>query len=230
MNNKEQKRIYRKINSRNIVINHACEVGVYLPQTSNIIDFIKKGVRASLVEADPETVKVLTEYFKGYSVKIFPVAVWSTSGTVRLSRAAASTFVSEIHSSPAIVNDNYTKRLDNSFEVKCVVFSEIDGGDIDLLSIDIEGGEWNVIKNLTSRPKIISVETHGKYYTNPFLQEIYNWMDENQYIAWYKDDSDTVFVKKGITRPTLADRMITVLSKSKILFKKFKRLFKNRVK
>jgi FkbM family methyltransferase len=228
MNTQEQKKIYRKIRSRNIGIGHACEVGVYLPQTSNIIDFIKEGVRASLVEADPETVKILTDYFKSYSVKIFPVAVWSASGTVRLSRAAASTFVSEIQSSPAIVNDKYKVNLDNSFEVKCAVFSEIDEGDIDLLSIDIEGGEWNVIKFMKSRPKVISVETHGKYYTNPFINEINQWMTENLYIIWYQDASDTVFAKKGIVEPSIIDLVETSLAKAKIYWKKFKRLFKEK--
>lgn len=226
MNTKEQKKIYRKIKSKGIAIDHACEVGVYLPETSNIIDFIKDGVRASLVEADPNTVKILEEYFKNYPVTIYPVAVWSEAGTVRLSRAAASTFVSAIQSSPAIVNDNYTTRIENSFEVKAVVFSEIDRGDIDLLSVDIEGGEWNVIKNLKSRPKFISVETHGKYYTNPFIKEINGWMDENQYVPWYKDSSDTVFVKKDLLEPALIDKLDTTLSMAGVAFKKFKRRFK----
>ena len=228
MNDKEQKKLHQKIKSRGIRIDHACEVGVYLPQTSNIIDFIKEGVRASLVEADPDTVTILREYFKDYSVTIFPVAVWSTSGTIRLSRAAASTFVSELESSPAIVNDKYKVNIDNSFEVKCVVFSEIDEGNIDLLSIDIEGGEWHVIRNLRSRPKVISVETHGKYYTNPFLKEIRRWMSEQDYMVWYKDASDTVFVRRGVTQPSLLDKIETLLFEGKVVWKKFKRLFKKK--
>jgi FkbM family methyltransferase len=226
MNTKEQKKIYRKVKSRNISINHACEVGVYLPQTSNIIDFINEGVRSSLVEADPETVAILNNYFSKYNVTIYPVAVWSNSGTVRLSRAAASTFVSELESSPAIINDKYKVEVDNSFEVKCVVFSEIDEGDIDLLSVDIEGGEWNVIKDMNSRPKIISVETHGKYYTNPFITEITQWMAENQYVLWFKDASDTVFMKNGLGKPLLSDQLETGLAEAKIRWKKFKRMFK----
>lgn len=228
MNDKEQKRIYRKIKSRNLSIDHVCEVGVYLPQTSNIIDFIKEGRRASLVEADPKTVSILEDYFKGYNVAIFPVAVWSSSGTVRLSRAAASTFISELKSSPAIVNDKYKVDFDNSFEVKCVVFSEIDKGDIDLLSVDIEGGEWHVINHLISRPKVISVETHGKYYTNPFINEITQWMSDNQYRLWFKDSSDTVFLKNELGKPSLSDQLETSLSEAKIRWKKFKRVFKKK--
>lgn len=228
MNTKEHKKFYRKIKLRGIPINHACEVGVYLPQTSNIIDFIKEGVQSSLVEADPDTVKILKEYFKDYNITIYPVAVWSESGTIRLSRAAASTFVSELESSPAIVNDKYKVTVENSIEVKCVVFSEIDDGTIDLLSIDIEGGEWNVIKNLKSRPKVISVETHGKYYTNPFIKEINQWMVNENYIIWYKDLSDTVFVKNGVAKPSMFDKTESLLFEGKIAWKKFKRYFKKK--
>jgi len=226
MNSNEQKKIYRKIKSRKLAIHHSCEVGVYLPQTSNIIDFIKEGVRASLVEADPETVQILRVYFKEYNVTIFPVAVWCQSGTIRLSRAAASTFVSELESSPAIVNDKYKVTLDNSFEVSCVVFSEIDDGSIDLLSIDIEGGERYVIRNLKSKPQVISVETHGKYYTNPFIKEIKQWMTENGYVIWYQDSSDTVFIKKGIIKPSVQDKVETLLFQGKLRWKKFKRIFR----
>lgn len=228
MNNQEQKKIYRKVKARGISIDHVCEVGVYLPETSNIIDFIKGGTRASLVEADPKTVSILENYFKEYNVTIFPIAVWSSSGTVRLSRAAASTFVAELASSPAIVNDKYKVDFDNTFEVKCVVFSEIDKGDIDLLSIDIEGGEWHVINHLKSRPKIISVETHGKYYTNPFIDEINRWMEKNQYVLWFKDASDTVFMNRELGKPTLIDQLGTSLAEAKIRWKKFKRIFKKK--
>jgi FkbM family methyltransferase len=226
MNSKDRKKIYQKIKSRGVKIDHACEVGVYLPATSNIIDFIKDGVRGSLVEADPNTVKILEEYFRNYSVTIHPVAVWSEAGTVRLSRAAASTFVSAIQSSPAVINDKYVTSFSNSFDVKAVVFSEIDTCDIDLLSVDIEGGEWHVINNLKSRPKVISVETHGKYYTNPFIEEINRWMHENGYVRWYKDSSDTVFIKKGSFEPSFFDNLDTFLSMTGVAFKKFKKKFK----
>jgi hypothetical protein len=43
-----------------------------------------------------------------------------------------------------------------------------------LLSVDTEGCEWYALKNLKSRPKVISLETHGKYYTNAYIKEILN--------------------------------------------------------
>ncbi len=220
------KQIYQKSKERNLSFSHVCEVGVYLPETSNIIDFIKDGIRATLVEADPDTVEKIKSYFEGYDITLHPCAVWDRNGTIRLSKAKASTFVSELKSSPAIENDRYEIRESETFEVPCKIFTEIDTSDIDLLSIDIEGSEWFVIKYLTSIPKVISVETHGKYYTNPYIHEIEKWMHEKNYIIWYKDGSDTVFIQKGLLTPSVSDKLDTSISELKIRWKKLKRLFK----
>lgn len=226
MNTRENKLIYTRLKKRNIQFKHVCEVGVYLPETSNIIDFIKDGVKATLVEADPDTVKKIKEYFSGYSIKVWPVAVWDESGVIKLSKAAASTFVTQLQSSPAIVNDQYKVSEENTFEVPCHKFSEIDDGTIDLLSVDIEGGEWYVIKHLVSRPNVISIETHGKYYTNPYIKEIESWMLRENYVPWYKDLSDTVFIKKDFLKPLLSEILSTRLAILKLSWKKFKRIFK----
>ncbi len=220
------KQIYRKSKKRNLTYRHVCEVGVYLPETSNVIDFIKDGIRATLVEADPETVEKIRAYFKGYNIQLHPCAVWERNGTIKLSKAQASTFVSELKSSPAIENDRYEIKESETFEVSCKAFSEIDTGDIDLLSIDIEGSEWFVIKHLISRPKTISVETHGKYYTNPYIHEIKKWMQDNDYITWYKDGSDTVFIQKRLFTPSWKDKVYIAFNNLKIRWKKLKRLFK----
>jgi FkbM family methyltransferase len=201
-------------------------VGVYLPETSNIIDFIKEGVRATLVEADPDTVIKIKEYFAGYPIEVVPVAVWDESGVIQLSKAAASTFVTQLKSSPAIVNDQYQVNEKNTFKVPCRKFSEIDDGTIDLLSVDIEGGEWYVVKHLISRPNVVSIETHGKYYTNPFIKEIESWMMQENYTIWYKDLSDTVFIKKGFLQPDFSEAISTRLALLKLSWKKFKRIFK----
>jgi FkbM family methyltransferase len=228
MNTKPSKRIYRKLKKRDIVFHHVCEVGVYLPETSNIIDFIKEGIRTTLVEADAVTNEKIKSFFRGYPITLFPVAVWDYNGTIKLSKAEASTFVTELKSSPAIINDKYIVREENTFEVPCMIFSDIDDGTIDLLSIDIEGCEWYVIKYLKSRPSVISVETHGKYYTNPFIREIRSWMEKENYIPWYKDGSDTVFIKNTLFLPGINDKMETFLAECKLRWKRFKRIFKKK--
>lgn len=220
------KRIFKKLKARGIRLQHVCEVGVYLPDTSNVIDFIKAGVRTTLVEADPETVQKIHWAFDRFNVTIHAVAVWDTPGVLRLSKAASSTFATELPSSPALENDRYVVSEDNIIEVPSVVFSSIDDGSIELLSIDIEGAEWYVLKHLRSAPKVLSVETHGKYYTNPYIREILAWLREHEYELWYRDGSDSVFIKRGLFKVSAADKMERFLADAKTRWKKVKRNFK----
>src|ERR1700682_2856791 len=99
--------LYKKLKAKNIRFDHVCEAGVYLPEYSNIIDFIKQGIRATLVEADPVTVQKIRDYYRDYNVTVFPFAVWDHNGMITLSKAHASTFVTALPNSPAIVNDHY---------------------------------------------------------------------------------------------------------------------------
>ena len=208
MNFESSKLIFRKIKSRSISIGKVCEVGVYLPETSNIIDFINSGHTALLVEPDPDSIKAIKSYFKEYNnIKLYPKAIYKHSGSLVLSKAGPSTFVADLPHSPALVNDQHVISDENSLVVDCDLFSNIDDGDIDLLSIDTEGSEWYVLSTMISRPKIISVETHGKFYTNPFLDRITHWMEQENYDIWYKDKSDTVFYKRGIFEPKLLDKL-----------------------
>jgi FkbM family methyltransferase len=216
------RRIHQKIKTRNIPIHHAAEVGVYIPETSNVIDFINEGIRTTLVEADPAINEKIRSFFKGKNIELHPYAVWDREGTIKLSKANASTFVTELKSSPAIENDKYVVKEEDTFEVACVPFSKIDDGTIDFLSIDIEGSEWYVIKHLKSRPKVLSIETHGKYYTNPFIKEIGDWTTKNNYVTWYKDGSDTVFVRADVFAPSVADKLTTMIEELKIQWKKLK--------
>ncbi len=221
--------LYKKAGKKRIsVCAHVGEAGVYLPEYSNIIDFIRQGIRATLIEADPETVEKIRAYYRDYNVTVFPFAVWDNDGFITLSKAHASTFVTSLAGSPAIVNDSYRVKESETFRVACKKFSELDDGQIDLLSIDIEGSEWYVIKYLVSRPRIISVETHGKYYTNPFISEILSWMRGQGYVIWYKDRSDTVFVHQDAFLPGLGDKLTTRLREGIIAWKKFKRIFKKK--
>ena len=55
-----------------------------------------------------------------------------------------------------------------------------------------------MLKYLRSQPKVLSIETHGKYYTNPFIQNINAWLKKHKYVLWYKEDSDSVYIKEGL--------------------------------
>ena len=79
----------------------------------------------------------------------------------RICLSRSSSFISSSNSSPAIINDSYDKENNTTVKVKAKKFSSEDPGNIDLISIDIEGSEWFVIKNMISRPNVVSIETHG---------------------------------------------------------------------
>ena len=207
MNWKINSELYKQCKTKGLTFNHVCEVGVYLPETSNILDFIFEGVKATLVEPDPKNVKAIHEFFKNNeNISVFPYAVFDYNGVIELSQRESSTFVSSLPSSPALVNDSYQKNKSDNFEVECKTFDKIDDGSIDLLSIDTEGCEWYVIKNIKSRPNVISIETHGKSYINPFMKEITEWFQNNHYVIWYKDNSDSVYIKENLFTITQKER------------------------
>jgi FkbM family methyltransferase len=227
MNTRSNKLLYRKVSSKTIPIQKVCEVGVYLPETSNIIDFIKEGKETILVEPEPNSIQAIKSYFQDYSnVTLIPVAIYKHNGTLTLAKAEASTFVSDLPMSPALINDQYQIDATKNIDVECKVFSDIDEGDIDLLSIDTEGSEWYVLLTMVSRPKIISIETHGKFYVNPFLKDIKNWMKENDYQVWFKDNSDSVFCKKGLFNLSLKEKMTLSLAMINVWFRRNKKYIK----
>ena len=218
------KEIYLRCKSKDFQPKHVAEVGVYKPRDSNIIDFIEHNTRATLVEPDPNCVKAIKEYFHDRDqVNLYPVAVYDRNGTIELVNRDASTFVRSLSRSPALVNDKYKVRDEDAFEVEARIFSDIDDGTIDLLSVDVEGSEWYVIKHLVSTPKVISVETHGKYYLNPFLKEIMNWMREHQYILWYKNNSDSVYIREGAFPITMWEKIWLRLKETHLQLRRLKR-------
>lgn len=187
---------------------HVAEVGVYLPEASNIYDFIQAGTRCTLVEPDPSSIeKIRRSFAANRNVTLHTVAVYDTNGKLELVHREASTFAADLASSPAIINDGY--KIDNrdKFTVEAVTFDRIDDGTIDLLSVDTEGSEWFVIKHMKSRPAIISLETHGAAYVNHYLSEILAWMQQNNYRVWYKDKTDSVFARRDRIEVTFADRI-----------------------
>lgn len=215
-------RLYKKCKQKNYSPRHVAEVGVYLPSTSNVVDFARQGIRTTLVEAHPTYVAEIRTYFQDYpNVSLHPVAVADTPGQLSIVTRGASTYAKHIVHSPPVVNDAYQLDQDDVITVPAERFDRIDDGSIDLLSVDIEGSEWYVIKYLKSRPVVLSVETHGKLYTNPFFSEISAWMRDNGYRVWYKDNSDTVYLNVSLSSPTLAERVI-------LHFKNFQLRFRTR--
>ncbi len=223
------KAIFLKSQKRHLSFQHVCEVGVYWPETSNILDFILQDLRTTLVEADPTCIEKIKIYFTNrQNIRLYPVAVYDHNGTIEMVQRNASTFVGQLAESPAIVNDDYQLSESDKYMVETVQFSQIDDGSIDLLSVDIEGCEWYVLKYMKSRPKVISLEMHGKHYTNPFTNEILSWIQANGYKVWYKDISDTVFVKTELFELSLSEKIRLSLMELYLFWRRNKRFWRKR--
>ncbi|SMM99286.1 hypothetical protein SPONN_408 [uncultured Candidatus Thioglobus sp.] len=192
------------IQKTGIKYQHVVEVGVFKPETANTLDFIKKGTFCTLFEANPDIAKQIFDKFdKQYNIKVHSVALSSFKGTIKLYNAGASSFCETIDHSPAIMHDGKSKDKLSFIEVPSEKFSTFDKGDIDILSIDIEGGEWDVINDMVSRPKVICIETQSRDYINPNIEKITQWLEVNDYQIWFVDDTDTIFVKNGLVKYNL---------------------------
>ncbi len=204
--------LYKKIVQKKINPKYVVEVGVYNAESSNVYNFIINGVETLLVEPDPACINDIENHFKKLkNVKLCKKAIYDYCGELKLVKRGASTFVSDLIKTPAKINDGYKYDDKDTFVVECITFDKIDNRMIDVISIDIEGGEWYVLKNLLSRPSIISIETHGDAYKNNFLKEINSWAKKNFYEVYYKTKTDTVFYKKGIFNLTLLDKIKVVI-------------------
>ncbi len=224
MNTQPLKMLYVKLRQKGYEPTHVAEVGVWAPETSNIFDYIQAGIRTTLVEPDPESVRRIEALFgQKPNVTLHPVAAYDFDGTLELSQRDASTFVSALESSPAIVNDGYVVSEDDQFTVECTTFDKIDDGSIDLISIDTEGSEWYVIKYMASRPHVISIETHGAAYTHPHIDDIESWMAANNYELFFKDKSDSVYVQSGRIRVTLVDKVKLAWKNAMLAIRRFRK-------
>lgn len=193
------------------------EVGAAHPRTHRLSEFIARGNKVILIEANPRLYFCLTKGFnegdfkdswpqlppapyafegleKHSNVEILHAAIVDVPGKTIVFERNASSFVQGIMS-PARVNDGYQEDLKDGYEVPGITIGSIDDGNIDVLLADAEGSEWFCIKHLKSRPKVIVLELFGWRYQNPYLKEIMSWMSKNGYMLLERDGSDALFVR-----------------------------------
>ena len=223
-------RLYEVMNKKKIFPKYVAEVGVWHPNTSNVYSYIMDEVKTMLVEPDPESIKLIKAEFNKPYVKLYEVALCDFDGKVELCQRGSSTFVSSLSNTPAIANDNCNIDKSEIFTAKAIKFSNIDNGDIELISIDTEGSEWFVIKNMISRPVVISIETHGGIYVNSYSKEIKHWMQENNYSLLYKNKSDSVYVLKNRIKFNFLDKIKLVIQQLFIWLKKQKKKISKKIK
>ena len=217
-------KLTKKLKEKDYEPYHICEVGVWHPKTSNIKYYIEKDIKTLLIEPDSESIALIKKEWgckKNLILKTF--ACTDFEGTIDLHKAGSSSFISSCNNSPAIVNDSFDIKNNISTKVDAKKFSSEDPGDIDLISIDTEGSEWFVIKNMLSRPNIISIETHGGYYINPYINEIKQWMTEYNYILWFKDNSDSVYIKKGVIEVKFNEILFLIVKNIHLFFRRYRK-------
>ena len=183
---------------------HVVEVGVNEPERCSVADFIRRGVKTTLVEPLPWCVKNLIQAFP-FATVIEAVCA-EQAGSVTLYDRGEGAWIETVPAGSAPdEHPNHSGIKRESFEkqykrvVKAVRFAdEIDAEDIDILCVDTEGAEWFVISQMIkARPRLVRVETHFSHsgYQNPYLREITDRMSLLGYTKLIEDVSDTLWIR-----------------------------------
>lgn len=183
-------------------INHIAEVGVWTPKVCRSKPFILAGKRVELFEPEPNAYQQLVDAYKRYpNTTVYNIAITDHEGEETLVWCDQGSFLANVEKPPLKQDDFHhvwTPEYYNSrpkLTVKCDTWAKYDDGTIDMLLLDMESSEWHVIKELRSRPRIIGVETHCENRsTNPFINEIHDFMNQNYYKVWFKNTLDTYYI------------------------------------
>ncbi len=203
--------LYDAVKSQNLPIKSVAEVGVLAFKDSVVKNFCIDGIKCDLYEAVPEFCEKIRKEITRYpNITLKEYAVSDYNGDMEMCMVGPSTFDASIEHAPAIDHDGIDKSSVETLKVACRDFSEVDEGQYDIVSIDIEGGEWKVLSRMRSRPLVISLETQCRDYLNPYIGSITDWMFENGYKVWIWNNTDTIFYKG--TPPALGIKN-TLLSK-----------------
>jgi len=190
------KKIFELISKAGMTISKAAEIGVYNFETSAIKPLIEHGIKCDLYEAIPTYCEEIEKAIASFQhTKLVNCAVADYNGEMTLYLAGPSTFNATQRESPAINHDKLDVTKATPIIVQCRDFQDLDIGDYDYVSVDVEGGEFNILKRMTSRPAVINLETQSRDYVNPRLGSITDWMVENDYKIWFRNDTDTLFIK-----------------------------------
>lgn len=173
------------------------EVGVGEAWQSRSSHFDDNTSEFSLFEPNPISFAQIQEKFGNKeNFKLFNFALGSQTTKKNLFLAGASSYIEGVDS-PEIKHNPNASNEKTKILIDIVDIREIDTGDIDILLIDAEGSEFDIIKNLISRPQKIIVEmfSFGVGYKNPNFDEIIKWMNINNYITSDDKGEDFVFNK-----------------------------------
>lgn len=174
---------------------HIVEIGC--AGVSSLHHLITPNSKVQIIEPHPNHVAATRFVYKNMpNVEIHGVAIWKEMGTIRLYDNGLSSFVDGIHS-PAVVNDGFDPEGKSGFIVDARTFDEFDDGTIDMIEIDMEGGEWYAMEKMASRPYFITIEMEYNSYRNPHFDDISEWMITNGYDLFQKHDANHTYKKQS---------------------------------
>lgn len=186
------------------ILNVFCEIGVYFwdENGKNYCRFYQQAndeKQIILVEPLPKCIDNIKIHIKNKNnIILYPYAISNKNGYTIIYDQGAATFIEEVKGKTPYDTFWSHNELKNQCLVETITFDRIDPKNIDVLFIDTEGSEYFVLQFLQSRPKIIAIETHyseyNNHYINPYIEEIREWIKNNNYEMWYTDESDTYFI------------------------------------
>ena len=192
--------------TRSIHLNprHVVEIGVNEPQRCSVADFIRGGVKATLVEPLPWCAKNLNAAFP--FARVIEAVCAEQAGEITLYDRGEGAWIESVPAGSAPdEHPSHSGIKRSEFEqqykrtVKAIRFAdEIDAEDIDIICVDTEGAEWFVIGQMhKARPRLVRVETHFSHsgYRNPYLREITERMAALGYNKLVEDVSDTLWIR-----------------------------------
>jgi len=180
--------------------------GEYVSNTSCLADL---GWFGYYIEPVPEYYKKCIERHEcNKNVKVINLAIGEDTQEVEINVSGVLSSIDKT-STKRFSQLDWSKTLisDKTINVKQISLNEfLDKNNIstefELLSIDVEGYELNVLKGFDIgywKPKIVIIELHDQNHDYkdvwPKMDEIVNYMDENQYKVIFKDFTNTVYCK-----------------------------------
>lgn len=158
------------------------EIGVGPPNICKSSFFINyPHIQCSLFEPNPVLFNKLRECFEKYSnFHLYNCAIGGQESNAMLNMLGECSWI-EGTLSPSICNKTQSEESLQKYKIDIKPLNQYDKGDIDILLLDCEGYEFEVIKTLVSKPKIISIELSCADYRTPNYEKILAWMYENDY-------------------------------------------------
>ena len=174
------------------------EIGVMLPENCEVQPFINEGVLVDLFEPQPEAAAALRRKWGDLdTVSIHEVALADYSGTAQLARRLPDHVTGAAYLELPNEFKNTTAQAGQChITVKVSPFSQFDDGDYDLITMDTEGSEWMIIRDMVSRPKVLSVEVKHREWWARSLEAIMRWAEHNGYGRHIDHNLDRIFIRE----------------------------------